>query len=295
MANAKIDYIKIIDGLQAQFDAVLELVQSPNNGLNEELIAELKTVKAIKVADEQYFVKHNDFDPNNVYIAVKFGSATVNFASSVLAVTLRVTATENKIKPTQLILGEFVTAYNLNHLDTDESMTQVWYTPTVSSNFNPTNKAFRTLFSMAGIVVVGQNTLDLEVLTYVTDTGEEEPVAVMSFDEGYQASANPQPFGNTGGFAKTEINFGTDTITFSTYLLDSQLVADCMHARGMTLVDGSEGRISSKGMNGVFVFKIQYTNNYANNADNLQRFKLISYKIGKKVGDIPSFLVSFSL
>ena len=234
-----------------------------------------------------------------IFIAVKFGSSAVNFASSVLPLTLRIIGSENRIRPTQFLLGEFITAYNLKSMSVDgntDSLTQVWYTPTASNNFSPIKKGFRTLFSVSGMIVVGQGTVDLETFTYITDDGQEEAIASISSEEGYQASANPQPFGNTKGFAVSEINFGTDAITISTYLLDSQLVADCMSAKGM-VQSSQDGRESTKGMNDVFKIKIKYSNGFTNESEanpNLMEYKLISCRIGKKIGEIPSFIASFS-
>ena len=296
MENAKINYINIIKDLKAELNSVLANVKG-DASLEEqdpEAYEELKTIKAILVADEQYFVKKVDFNPNNIYVAVKFGSATTNFASSILSVTLRIMATENKIKPTQLIFGQFAFVYNLGFLNDDKDITQVWQTPVVSSNFNPTNKAFRTLFSMSGVLVIGQQTVDVESVTYVTDGGVEEEVALMSFEEGYQISPNPQPFGNSNGFAVTEVNFSTDTLTFSTYLLDTQLIADCMSARGLTLLDNNGSYSSTKKKNDYFTFKIKYTNGFGNNIEFYQKYKLFNFRIGKKIGDIPSFTASFS-
>ena len=69
-----------------------------------------------------------------------------------------------------------------------------------------------------------------------------------------------------------------------------------MSARGLTLASGdTESKISTKTMNKEFIFKIKYTNGYGNNDTMFQKYKLISYKINKKVGDIPSFVASFSL
>lgn len=303
MGNVQINYKDIIANICEQFSDFVSFLSSTTDPFYADVYDLVKGFQ-IEVSDEQNFVKYNAIDNNKVYIVVKFGSASVNFGSSVCNLNLVIFGTENRVKPTQMFLSAFCSKYNLTTLKNNEEITQIWASPTVTSTFTPTGNAFRNLFNMPGTLVIGQSVTKIgEILyswSYGTTSGTET-VDVLAFSEGYQASMSPQPFGNTHGFTKSEANFSTATFNVSTYLLDNHLVADCMHARGLQKI--SNAAISSdKGPNDYFEFKINFTNGYANfdpletnNSDKFfQKYKLVSYTITTRIGEIPTFSATFT-
>lgn len=96
-----------------------------------------------------------------------------------------------------------------------------------------------------------------------------EKVPFMAFQKGYHASMNSQPFGNTHGFAVSEVNFSTDTFTISTYLLDNQLSRDCMAISGLRYRPNGvykleEGKSSVFSPNNLVKIGLEFGNGFTN-------------------------------
>ena len=96
-----------------------------------------------------------------------------------------------------------------------------------------------------------------------------EKIPFMAFQKGYHASMNSQPFGNTHGFAVSEVHFSTDTFTISTYLLDNQLSRDCMAISGLRYRPNGvykleEGKSSVFSPNDLVKIGLEFGNGFTN-------------------------------
>lgn len=247
---------------------------------------------------EQAFLKSEEkLDPNGVYVAVRFNRASVNFGSSLCNVSLSILGTANKVKPTQLFFSAFASKYSLQTLNGQRNTQQIWVTPSVQSNFNEFAAEFRNLFEVSGTLIIGNNTVGIigGYITYHYGQNDSEDIPFLTFQDNFRNNLSPQPYGNTEGFSVSETNFSTYTFTISTYLLDSQLVADCMKAKGFIL-NGS-GRTSTKEPNSDFVFTFTFSNGYTNNRTDkalFKTFKLIDCTMSHSLGEIPTFTASFT-
>ena len=252
MSDIVINYIDIIQAIGEQIQQVWYALQESDK---EEIIREISNIKKIEVSDEQSFNKkrsENKVEKGAVYVVVRFGSGSINYGSSLTPISLYVMGTANKVKPTQILLSVFASAWTTKALAQDiqdengnlleiENASQVWNTPEIITNFNEVDADFKNLFRLTGNIVVGSSTVRVGKLTYFYGETDNYPhlpavgweeVNIMSFQDGYRASLDSQPFMNTDGFAQSEVNFSTYTFSISTYLLDNQISADMLAIRG---------------------------------------------------------------
>ena len=182
------------------------------------------------------------------------------------------------------------------------------------STLNVTFDASRGVFIMDGIAVEdyidGAINIDYsykETVKY----GGSETVNIMSFQDGYQASLDSQPFGNTNGFTKSEVNFSTYAFTISTYLVNGQLGKDMLAIRGFRFRPGGiySGETSKFHANKYVKVKLEFTNGYTNmpgenetndNGDIVKGddfycyYKVVSSQIGQEIAGIPSLVIAFT-
>jgi hypothetical protein len=138
----------------------------------------------------------------------------------------------------------------------------------------------------------------------------------MSFQDGFQSSLDSQAFGNTNGFAKSEVNFSTYTFSISTYMLNTHLSAAMLSLRGFRNRENATG-IGYIGEEDYFMFtpnqkmkiKLQFTNGY-NNVPNTGEtaterdsvlgdnmfayFKVVNSQIGQQIAGLPSLTITFT-
>lgn len=349
MAEIILDYGNIIDSISIELNSIWRELSSipktdPNYKNYENVVPLMQIIKAIEVSDEELYVKkreNNALNNGTLYVVVKFNPGPINFASSVVPIALICLGTENKIRPAQLLLGVFASEWTTKNLCqgiTDgngvsveiSNALQVWNTPEVSSNFNVFEKEFRSLYRLTGNIVIGPKAVRLGTLTYIYDETAYnsnpangcETVNVMSFGDSYTASLDSQPFGNTNGFVKSEVNFSTYVFTVSTFLLDNHLSASVLAVRGFrnrktktitvdntttTVIDGISSKFAA---NDPMLLKLEFTNGFTNlpvNSDSMLDsndpvknsmfygyYKMVDSKIGQELAGIPTLTISFT-
>lgn len=327
MDNVKIDVEKIVGAISEQFQTIYnELSSDPALADYKE---QIKQIQTITVLDEQSFTyRKEQLDTKALNIVVHFGSASVNFGSSIVPISLVIMGTSNKVKPTQTLLNFFASRWNLKTLCegstsqyADTQTSQLWTTPNVVTNFLEVDNTFRNLFSMAGTLIVGKETIKLGSLIYYyhdTEEGVEvlkhESIDFLAFDEQFNNALNPIPTGRTFGFSKSENKFSTYTFSVSTYLLNSKLVRDCMAAKGFRQIVGEGSSIHREGStidpNHDFILYLEFSNGFTNTPlTNEQhsttdpvlgeeiffnRFKLVNMHVTQEVGRIPSLTLTFT-
>lgn len=234
--------------IELDFDEVLTLIQGQ---LYEYMNApenhgKYKGYKLI-LSKEQQFMKLKDKDPNALYIVVKFGAADVVFGQTVLPATITALTEQNRLDATYSLLYEYAQKYNLHRVNND-TINQVYESPTISSNFNPIYEGFRSIVTMSAAFVIGKNSNDYTVYYYYTEkqfdgvkNGENTYKDVTYADEVPQISAsfafvgNPdtQAFYNSHDFTRSEIGFGAVTVGFTTLVLsDNRLINDILDILG---------------------------------------------------------------
>lgn len=316
-ANVRIDYNEILNGIGSEIQEVFNQLKALKPGDDNSTLKQyVDAINKIIVSDEQSFMKAQDYHEDNLYIVIRFGGATMNFGASQSNVSLSVLGTANRIKPAQYFMSLFVSYWNTRKLKKSDNVelniTQIWKAPYVSANFNETHKDFRTLFSVEGTLIIGDNAVYLGNIVYEYGKDENdnplyETLPFMAYNDNYSASVNPVSFGNTNGFAVSEVDFSTFSFSISTYLLDTHLVKDVMEIRGWRnkLTD------SGKKPDNKFQLYLSFSNGYDNggglssdqltietnpNVDEMfSQFKLVSSSISQRLGEIPSITLSFTL
>ena len=291
--NISINYAQIVKNIQDQFNAITSEQGSPFAKLDGKVF----------VNDEQNFIKIISLDQNAIYIVVKFSSTSVNFAATVIPITLVVFATENKIKVTQSLVSTFATKYNLdqigmNNIGTNISATQIWNTPSVVSNFVEAGSAFRSLFTSSGYLVTGANLAKLDSITYVYGDGQNdrEELNIVAYSDNFNNALAPQPFPNTYGFARSITNFSTFGFSISTYSMNSRLVQEVLAMKGFK--SDATGAINYCDPNKTFTIELNFSNGYKNYGTNVptfhKEFHVHSVSFGQKIGSIPTITIGFS-
>ena len=234
--------------VELDFDELLTLIQGQlyeymNAPENKEKYKGYNLI----MSKEQQFMKLKDKDPNALYIVVKFGAADVVFGQTVLPATITALTEQNRLDATYSLLYEYAQKYNLHRVNND-TINQVYESPTVSSNFNPIYEGFRSIVTMSAAFVIGKNSNDYTVYYYYTEkqfdgvkNGENTYKDVTYADEVPQISAsfafvgNPdtQAFYNSHDFTRSEIGFGAVTVGFTTLVLsDNRLINDILDILG---------------------------------------------------------------
>jgi len=307
-----LDYGQIINIIGDEVQLVWRALKE-----NEATSEMISNIKSIEISDEQSFIRKDrekKLLQGTVYIVVRFGSGSINFGSSVTPITLMCVGTVNKVRPTQLLLGTFASQWTTKNLSSGQL--QVWNTPEVITNFNEIDSDFRNLFRLTGFVILGPAAVRVGTITYYydhdnVDDEHSETISMMSVQDGYHASLDAQPFGNTHGFAKSEVNFSTYTFSFSTYLLAGHLANDMLAVRGFRYrPNGTYSASTSKFQpNDEIWLKIDFDNGYNNfpgegetadasdpvkHSPFFYKFKLVDSKISQELAGLPTLVVTLT-
>ena len=148
------------------YDTALKLIHNELIETMEDNYAYYQDLRVI-IANEQEFIKYKQQQPNAVYIVLKYGSASVNFGQSVLPLTMTVIAEQNKIDKIQNLLADFVAKFNLE-MSENNTIQQIYETPTVTSNFNKMFEGFRNVMYVSGYLVVSK-TANFFTFSYAKD------------------------------------------------------------------------------------------------------------------------------
>ena len=243
----ELDFDEILTLIQGQ---LLEYMNAPGN-------YEKYRSYNIVLSKEQQFMKLKDKDPNTLYIVVKFGSADVVFGQTVLPATITALTEQNRLDAAYSLLYEYAQKYNLVRVN-NNTINQVYESPTISSNFNPVYEGFRSAVTMTAAFVVGKNSNEYKVYYYYTErqfdgtedyvdeNGEQkkrnkykdvtyaDEVPQISASFAFVGSPDTQAFYNSHDFTRSEIGFGAVTVGFTTLMLsDNRLINDILDILGL--------------------------------------------------------------
>lgn len=222
---------------ELNYEEILTLIQGQlmEHMNSTEYFDKYKGTKLV-LSKEQQFMKIKDKDPNAIYIVVRFGAADVMFRQTVLPATIVVLTQQNKVELAYNLMYEYAQKYNLVRKNND-TIQQVYESPSMSGNFNELYEGFRSVVTMTAAFVIGKNSNEYKVYYYYTQDGvslaEEVPVVSTSFS--FVGNPDTQAFYNTNNFAKSVIGFGAGSLSFTTFVLsDSQLINDVLDIFGTT-------------------------------------------------------------
>lgn len=226
---------------ELNFDEILSLFQGQLiEHMNSPEYFEKYNGTKIILSKEQQFIKLKDKDPNAIYIVVQFGSADVLFGQTVLPVTIVAMTEQNKIDLAYTLFYEYAQKYNLVRVN-DNTINQVYESPSMSSGFNELWDGFRGMVTMSAAYVIGKNSNEYSVYYYYEKPSiglVAEEVPMISATYAFVGSPDTQAFYNNHNYVKSEIGFGGMTIGFSAFIMtDSQMMNDILSIFGEVPTD----------------------------------------------------------
>lgn len=283
--NVVVPYELIIELIKAQFEEVKQL---------NEKFASINFV----VSDEQMFAKLKDKSSKTIYIVVRFSPAAINFGQATLPLELSVMGFGNEIQLTQEFLNDFVSTYNLN---SSGNITQLYMTPRAAMNFNEIYNEFRSLFSVTGTLIIGDNTIRMTELSYYPLGGvsgeEPEIIPVIAYNDSTENSLNPQPYSNSVGRTKSYGSFQTFSFSIVLYPDGSKKMIQKLF---QLKFDTSKSH-----QNDSFVFQLKFNNmdldfdiaaaHPERNKTAKWTYKCKNVDYTQKIGEIPILNVQFTL
>ena len=222
---------------ELNYEEILTLIQGQlmEHMNSEEYFAKYKGTKII-LSKEQQFMKQKDKDPNAIYIVVRFGAADVMFRQTVLPATIVVLTQQNKVDLAYDLMYEYSQRFTLVRANND-TIQQVYESPSMSGNFNEVYEGFRSVVTMTAAFVIGKNSNEYKVYYYYTQDGVQlaEEIPMVSTTFSFVGSPDTQAFYNKQNFVESVVSFGAVSLGFTTFVLsDSKLINDVLDILGET-------------------------------------------------------------
>ena len=196
---------------ELNYEEILTLIQGQlmEHMNSEEYFAKYKGTKII-LSKEQQFMKQKDKDPNAIYIVVRFGAADVMFRQTVLPATIVVLTQQNKVDLAYDLMYEYSQRFTLVRANND-TIQQVYESPSMSGNFNEVYEGFRSVVTMTAAFVIGKNSNEYKVYYYYTEgegdnelvLAEEIPMVSTTFS--FVGSPDTQAFYNKQNFVESVV------------------------------------------------------------------------------------------
>lgn len=279
MKNIVIDFQSIIDTINSEFYTIKN---------SSDKFSDIE----FEVGNEQFLAKTNMDKPNFIYILVRFGNSVTNFGQAVVPVTLEILGLNNEIDLTQEFLNTFANEYNRMPVN---NATQLWLSPSVSTNMNPIYNGWRSLFLITGSFVIDNSLFKIKELRFYPVAGENnqyEVIETIAFSDHGENSLNPQPYSDTNGRARSYGNFQTLGFSIVTYPdSDSALIQKIWNNK----YDFTEPHQNDSFR---FTFLFEHFNLDSNGVPQetvKKEFKLHTCDFNQKIGETPVLTATFIL
>lgn len=237
------------------------------------------------VEQEREFTKEVELHPNGIYIVISFGTASTNFGQSEIPVFLECVSEENSFIVARDLLSSFVVTFNNSR---NGSVYQQWESPTLNSKFNEVGKGFRSMLYVSGSMSIGAQININDIAKIYWKNGDDyEEIQFLSFNEGYQASLQPQVYPDQNGFAKSQAEYATYTISFSTFPLTGEFFQKI-----------NEVKYSGGHENDSFTLKLVMVENDTGSPDDdgyeIEDMRLLSANMVKNLGENATIALVFT-
>lgn len=266
---AMIDFQSITNGIRSQFAKI----KASDKKFQDLLFS---------VDDEQAFLKDNSINEHtNVFIVIHYGEASTSLGNVALEVSYTALGTANEIALARDFLTAYATTCNLKKvIGTNYQL--VVNTPNISSNFNETGDNYRSLYTMQGILIGGENAIEIESLAFIDSDGNSEVIPILSFSDTTTNNLAPQVYGDSNGRTKSYTVSQTYTFTISTYSVANNLISAINKARyGDNSLENSTYK---------FTLKFNDGSGFEN-----WEFHLVQATSSHELGNIPAIGLTFSL
>lgn len=174
-----------------------------------------------EISNEQAFAKLKSFDPNTIYIIIKYLGSSIEYDIETQPIQIMCIAEQNSLDLSRDILDTYAKKFNWSvklDLETGFYLKQEYSSPVVLSNFNSVGYGYRSVIYLTATFYMMENVIDLEELEI--DEGHYKP---LSFSLTYQMAGNTQPVGDEY-LSKTVKNSSTLSISMTVQMLNNDFV-----------------------------------------------------------------------
>lgn len=234
--------------------------------------------------DEQAFLKSESLDDSkSLYIVAQYGEASTSLGSYVLSVTLTALGLRDEVATARDLMSDFATSYNTKNAG---EYTIIANTSSIASNFNEVGNGYRSLCSMAILIVYnGANPIKFGKLVYIETkdgTETETEIPLLDFQDQTHNSLAPQTYGDSNGRTRSYATSQTYNFNITTYSLDNPLIRKVNSVK----YDGASQE------NATFTFTLRL-----NNGQGFTKwaFKLANATYTHSIGNIDGVGLTFTL
>lgn len=176
---------------------------------------ELKSDKII-VLEEQMFAKHEEFEPEKIYVVTKYLTSSIEYGAETQPVQILILSEQNGLQEAKDLFDTFTQTHNWLASNFNGTFVKQQYTsPVVMSNFNEVSYGYRSVLYVSATLYIMNNVADVEYLAL-----KGVPIKPLNFTWSYTMTGNTQPIGNEL-IASTVKNIATFQCTLSIPILTS--------------------------------------------------------------------------
>jgi hypothetical protein len=244
------------------------------------------------ITTEQQFVKIRESAPTDIFAVIKFESSTIYFGQTVYPCELRILGEKNKVEEIYNFILAFEQEYNLVAND-DKTITQVFSTPSVASNFNDIEDGFRPLLTCGISFVVSESSNPIQTVTYSWTTRNQEEKSEIIYSLGtmiqFSNSLDSQPFYHTDDFTTSMAKAGSLVVSLSIYQTQCHLlemIFAIINRSAMKKVDDTSFNGIDTAFNLTFTFKDGTEINGV--------FRISNYSLSQQLAQLPVASLSFT-
>ena len=185
----------------------------------------------IEVFNEQDFAKKKSMEQKTITVIIKCLPSTILFTVKTQPVQMLVVSEGNGLSVANEIITKFCETYNLKiEQDGNTYIKNTYSTPTVLGNFELVGIMLRSVLYVNVTLFIMENVVDLKDL-YIDNLSTGKPIEVLSATIGYSMQGDSQPF--DGGYAQTQKNFATFTMTITIPCVNSDLITKALNIMSM--------------------------------------------------------------
>lgn len=268
-------------------DKVLEIIDFQfRDIINSDI--NFKSKVKVKIINEQYYMPEEEkYEPNIIYIIVKFLESTTNYGVNLISFNLNIITESNKMRLTQDMLIKYANYYNFEEGkdETGIMYTQTYTTPVNTSAFEELYTGYRSTFVMVGTMVISYNMNDFDVYWY-DDNDQKNELNTITNNINYIVSLDSQPYAESRdgfeNYIESEHQYATIVLNFTSYITKGDF-----YKKIFKLIDSNLKKDNE------FKFEIEFKD------DDKTKIKKRTYKMSnanasKTMGKIPMISLTFT-
>lgn len=225
----------------------------------------------IEVSAEQVFAEMKTFDPDTIYIVVKYLTSDIQFNAETTPIQIIALSEQDSLDKTKMILNKFSTDNNWQVIiDNGTYIKQQYTSPVVLNNFSEVGRGTRSILYITGTLFIMENVIDIKKVEI--DDVEYKPIGT---NISYSMSVDTQQMPNNNIAISTK-TVSTFAMTLTIPMIASDFIEDVLD-------------ILSEESNGNKDFRVKIT--FQNNLVIQKDMKVINAQILTGINQVPSLQV----